>query len=368
MSQSYLLPANSLERLFSVLVASGYTCVGPTIRDGAIVYDRVEGPSDLPQGWTDRQGPGVYRLEPRDDDAYFGYVVGPHSWKKYLFPPEQRLWRMRRSEAGFELVDSAKEPPRYAFIGVRGCELAALEIQDRVFTSGAHTDGYYGRVRAEAFVVAVSCTQSAATCFCASMGTGPAVQDDCDLALTEIVDDEHVFLVRAHSPEGRDLLDELELTASQPALEERARAAIEQAACQERALDTDGLSEFLSDSHGSPRWEDIANRCLACANCTLVCPTCFCSDIEDVSDLTGEHAERWRRWDSCFNPGFSYIHGGEIRRTISARYRQWLTHKLGTWKDQFGTSGCVGCGRCITWCPTGIDLTEEVPQMREARS
>ena len=368
MQATSVLPAESLGRLFDALRARGYSCVGPTIRDGAIVYDQVEGPSDLPRGWTDAQGPGEYRLEPRDDDAYFGYVVGPHSWKKYLFPPEQRLWRMRRSDSGFELVDGRDEPPRYAFLGVRACELAALGIQDRVFTAGTYGDGYYGQVRAEAFVVGVSCTQSAATCFCASMGTGPAVQGDCDLSLTEVLDDEHVFLLHAHSAAGREVLDELALPLATSRQEESARTRVEAAAEQERTLDTDGLPERMRASLQSPRWEEIASRCLACANCTLVCPTCFCSDVEDVSDLTGEHAERWRRWDSCFNPGFTYIHGGEVRRTISARYRQWLTHKLGTWVDQFGTSGCVGCGRCISWCPVGIDLTEEVPKLREAPS
>jgi Fe-S oxidoreductase len=97
----------------------------------------------------------------------------------------------------------------------------------------------------------------------------------------------------------------------------------------------------------------------------MVCPTCFCTTVEDVSDVTGDHAERWRRWDSCFTLGFSYIHGGSIRNSGKARYRQWMTHKLASWIDQFGTSGCVGCGRCITWCPVGIDITEEARAIRD---
>lgn len=366
MSEHFTLPAASLDRLFGALAARGYTCVGPTVRDGAIVYDELTRADDLPRGWTDRQAPGEYRLERRDDDAFFGYVVGPHSWKQFLFPPEQRLWRMRRTaDGGMERVDAPGAPPRYAFIGVRACELAALGIQDRVFTHGAFTDETYRGTRAGAFVVGVSCTQSASTCFCASVGTGPAVRGDCDLALVEVLGDEHVFLVTAHTDEGREVLDELALAAAPTSLEEQAEAAVDAAAEQQRTLDTDGLPELLHGAHDSPRWDEIATRCTSCANCTLVCPTCFCSDIEDVSDLTGEHAERWRRWDSCFNAGFSAIHGGEVRRSISSRYRQWLTHKLGTWVEQFGSSGCVGCGRCITWCPVGIDLTEEIARMQE---
>lgn len=133
-----------------------------------------------------------------------------------------------------------------------------------------------------------------------------------------------------------------------------------------RTLDTDGIRDLLFDNLDHPRWDEVASRCLACTNCTLVCPTCFCSTVEDTTDLTGGVAERWQTWDSCFTMDFSYIHGGSVRKTHRARYRQWLTHKLASWIDQFGTSGCVGCGRCITWCPVGIDLTEEVRALRES--
>ena len=126
-----------------------------------------------------------------------------------------------------------------------------------------------------------------------------------------------------------------------------------------RTLETDGLAAAIRSQPEHPRWAEMADRCMACGNCTQVCPTCFCTSIEDKAALDGTAAERVRRWDSCFTPDFSYIHGGSVRPSVRARYRHWLTHKLGTWHDQFGTSGCVGCGRCITWCPAGIDITEE---------
>jgi len=131
-----------------------------------------------------------------------------------------------------------------------------------------------------------------------------------------------------------------------------------------RRLDTSDLPELLLDNLDHPQWDEVAERCLSCTNCTMVCPTCFCSDVQDVSSLTGEENERVRVWDSCFNPDFSHVHGGNLRPNIRARYRQWLTHKLGAWHGQFGMSGCVGCGRCITWCPVGIDLTAEVAAIR----
>jgi formate hydrogenlyase subunit 6/NADH:ubiquinone oxidoreductase subunit I len=200
------------------------------------------------------------------------------------------------------------------------------------------------------------------------MGTGPQAESGYDLALTELLDAPHRFLVDVGSERGAELLAELprrEATtsdlASAVASGEAARGRMG------RTMETDGVRDLLLASLDSPRWDDVASRCLSCANCTLVCPTCFCSTVEDATDLTGDHAERWRVWDTCFSVDYSYIHGGSIRPSTRSRYRQWLTHKLATWQDQFGTSGCVGCGRCITWCPVGIDITEEVDALRAAR-
>ncbi|MEU5265530.1 4Fe-4S dicluster domain-containing protein [Amycolatopsis sp. NPDC021455] len=123
------------------------------------------------------------------------------------------------------------------------------------------------------------------------------------------------------------------------------------------------LPSVIRESRKSPLWEEVASRCLTCANCTMVCPTCFCTTTEDVTDLSGEHAERHQRWASCFELDFSYVHGGSVRTSGASRYRQWFSHKLGTWHEQFGTSGCVGCGRCIAWCPAGIDITEEAAKL-----
>lgn len=361
----HILEDNDLDALISALVERGYECVGPVLQDGAIVYGPIAGTTDLPRGWTDEQAPGEYRLKRRDDGAYFGYVVGPHSWKKYLFPPERRLWQLKRAGQSFERINERKQTPKYAFIGVRGCEIAALKIQDRVFTGGEFTEPEYKARREQAFVVAVNCTQSADTCFCVSMKTGPEVTSGYDLALTEVVGKEHHFVVQAGTERGREVLADLEAAKANEVHEAAAKERVRQAAeSQTRTIDTDGIKELLQRNFESEQWKEVAERCLSCANCTMACPTCFCSSVEDVADLSGEHAERWRRWDSCFNPEFSYIHGGEVRKTTASRYRQWMTHKLSTWFDQFGSSGCVGCGRCITWCPVGIDLTEEVRKMR----
>jgi formate hydrogenlyase subunit 6/NADH:ubiquinone oxidoreductase subunit I len=331
------------------------------------VYDELTASSDLPIGWTDEQDGGTYRLKKRADEAVFGFVVGPHSWKKFLHPPTLRLWRAKRDGEGFAVIHEEATSPKYAFIGVRACELHSIAIQDKVFLEGSHVDPVYQTRRDGCFIVAVNCGQAGGTCFCFSMKTGPKATSGFDLALTEVLEGErHYFVVEVGTRQGADVLREIQHREAKAEEQMTADHIVANTAEQMgREMDTTGIKELLYHNYEHPRWNDVASRCLTCANCTMVCPTCFCTTVEDVTDLTGDTAERWRRWDSCFTLGFSYVHGGSVRATTKDRYRQWMTHKLATWIDQFGTSGCVGCGRCITWCPVAIDITEEVRAIRK---
>jgi len=367
MDNQSVLTAAGLQALFDSLRRRGYRIVGPKVRDGAIVYDDIEGVPDLPQGWTDEQAPGRYRLARRDDEALFGYAIGPHSWKAFLHPSVQRLWKSRREG---EEVAITTEPPsaeRFAFIGVRACELKAIAVQDQVFLGGAHVDAHYRARREGAFVVAVNCAEAGGTCFCVSMKSGPRVDAGYDLALTEIMDGgEHRFVVEAGSAGGGEVLAELPGRAATEGDLAAAEAVVERtAASMGRQMRSDDLHELLLANLEHPRWDEVADRCLTCGNCTMVCPTCFCTSVEDSSDLAGVESSRSRRWDSCFTMDFTHVPSGSVRASARSRYRQWMTHKLATWIDQFGTSGCVGCGRCLTWCPVGIDITEEVRAIRD---
>jgi sulfhydrogenase subunit beta (sulfur reductase) len=360
----------NLDSLFQVLAGRGYQVVGPTVREGAIVYDRLTSSKDLPSGWTDEQDGGKYRLKPRSDGALFGYAVGPHSWKKFLHPPVQRLWQAKREAGGFQITPETHESPKYALIGVRACELHAIAIQDNVFLGGQYVDPIYKPRREDLFTVAVNCGQAGGTCFCVSMKTGPKAAQGYDLALTEILQNErHYFVVEVGTERGADILSEVPHAPAEEADRQAADRVVDETAHHMgRTMDTAGIKELLYRNYEHPRWDNVAERCLTCANCTMVCPTCFCTTVEDVTDLVGEHAERWRKWDSCFTMDFSYIHGGNVRASARSRYRQWMTHKLATWIDQFGSSGCVGCGRCITWCPVAIDITEEVRAIQQGET
>ncbi len=363
----YRMELDGFDELLAELEGLGYEVLGPTVQDGAITWGKVARRSDLPVGLTDVQEGGKYRVAPLGAPLYFGYAVGPRSLKNYLYPSRRLLFRVEGTRGEFHVEIPESDIPAYAFVGVRPCELAAMAIQDTVFMYGTAVESEYAARRRKAFFVTVNCTHPAATCFCASLGTGPEADAGGDIILTEVyTKEEHFFTARSVSPAGQSLLQSLGLRAATVDEIHAAAKGVDAArAMMQRALDKRELKEALYAMAQHPHWEEVSQRCLACGNCTLVCPTCFCSTVEDTISLDGTAAERWRRWDSCYSLEFSYVHGGSTRKSGAARYRQWLTHKLGSWQDQFGTVGCVGCGRCITWCPVGIDLTEEARYFQE---
>jgi hypothetical protein len=356
----------ALQQIFDNLSGAGFTLVGPRVTDGAIVIDEIERLDELPIGWTDEQAPGSYRLHQSHEPAYFSFNAGAHSWKPYLNPPRTRLFGFQRTRSNpngsghheFSVESADGETPRYAMIGVRACDLSAIGIQDRVFMAPEVNDPVYGKRRRELFVLAVNCTKAGSNCFCTSMKCGPKATTGFDLAFTELPD---IFVVEIGSEAGSEALRDTFWDSATAYDQGRATQALQMTERNiTKHLQIEGLPELMFSNLDHQQWKDVATRCLACGNCTMVCPTCFCSTVEDKCDLSGVKGERERVWDSCFAASFSHVHGGNLRPTLRSRYRQWLTHKFASWQGQFGTLGCVGCGRCITWCPVGIDVTEEL--------
>ena len=353
---------DGIEALISAVRFRGYDIIGPTVRDDTIMLAPIQSMADLPRGISDQQDGGKYRIQKNEGDlSFFGYNLGPSSWKAFLFPENRRLWRITRNENPDS--DPVKGKPM-AFFGVRACEISAIAIQDKVFIREGG-DLEYRRRRESLLIVGVHCRTAASTCFCSSMGTGPEFSGvGVDLLITEVNDQ---LLVEALTEKGRPILESLPIKPTS----EHARHAISEQLKNTlqsitRKMDQTNIKETIYSSITSHNWDDVGARCLSCANCTLVCPTCFCSTVEDISDVEDNHAERWQKWDSCFHVDFSYVHGGARRQTTASRYRQWFTHKLASWHDQFQSSGCVGCGRCIAWCPVGIDLTAEMEAIRKS--
>ncbi|MGZ5441204.1 MAG: 4Fe-4S dicluster domain-containing protein [Thermoanaerobaculia bacterium] len=415
-SATVTIPKTELQRVFANLQATGLTLIGPTLRQNTIILAEIASVDDLPAGWADEQTPGRYKTRHTGQSDWFGYAVGPGAWQGFLYPPRVSLFRAKAGGSSIEVDATQEPPPRYALIGVRPCDLQALRIADRVLLGGPFQDPHYAARRNGAFLFAVNCSRPSSNCFCSSMGCGPSVAsrlfsealcggggpsasspllDDVpaspasrrlasgppalanhprkqsghdtwasgafDLAATELDD---ALVIEVGSDAGSNAMEGTAWTASTARDLDRAAEVIRQAERSiTRDVRTDHLRSFLFENLESPHWKDVASRCLGCGNCTMVCPTCFCTTVTDSIGLS-ERTERIRLWDSCFNGEFSHVHGGNARPSIRARYRQWLTHKFAGYKEQFGVIGCVGCGRCITWCPAGIDVTEELKALR----
>ena len=347
-----------LQGLLDELRRLGYRVLGPRLSQGAIQLADLESIQQMPIGWVDEQQPGRYRLRQQGSN-YFDYVVGPGSLKRFLFPPQVEVLQSLSLHGSFQFTAPKPPPQPLAVIGVRACDLAAVRILDRVLLEGPASDADYRARRQSLFVLAVNCARPAATCFCASMNSGPAVTEGADLALFELPTH---FVLEVGSERGGEVLSAIKWRPCSTREVAEAQQVPRQAEKHlSRALPSrERVRDLLRADLEHEHYDEIAQRCLACSNCTMSCPTCFCSSIHDTSDLSGEMCTRERLWASCFTDDHSYMNSGTVRKSIRARYRQWLTHKLSSWIDQFGTSGCVGCGRCITWCPVGIDLTAEV--------
>lgn len=363
---TYILSVGQLEALIDILHRQGRTTIGPVVQDGVITHDEFNSLTDLAQGWTEEQDAGRYRLEPTGTPEFFAFSSPSTSWKRFLHPERSLLITARRLDGHIEVVHPAPEAPSLAFFGIRSCDLAALDVLDRVFLDPDAIEPTYATRRPNVFIVAAACNHPGTTCFCASMDTGPTPRTGFDLSLRELHGDgHHRFLAEAGSDEGAALLCEVRATpASESTVAAGQDAHVRAVSDMGRSLDAADPPLAAADLD-QPHWDDVASRCLACGNCTMVCPTCFCSTTEDTTDHSGETAERWKAWDSCFTLDFTHLHGDSSRSSTKSRYRHWLLHKLVTWHEQFGTSGCVGCGRCITWCPVGIDLTAEIATLAQ---
>ena len=360
--KDHFLPHAQLQPLIDALQGAGFSCVGPQVREGTIVYDVLTHADQLPWGVRDHQAPGEYTLEVLKEKKAFSWANGPQAIKPILFKPRETIWRAERNAAGtLEFNAHLADEQPVAIIGARACDLAAMAIQDTVFLSQDRTDKPYQQRRERLFVVAVNCTYASKNCFCVSAGTGPNITQPFDLLMTEV---DQGFVIQSGSDRGKIILDSLPLKTATHSQCKNAIQGVEQAAqMQTKRIPFDNqreLRDVLFENLGHPRWEAVAERCLSCGNCTSVCPTCFCHSEQDKPSLDGTHTEHQREWDSCFTRGHSELAGTPVREDTRLRYRQWLTHKVGSWFDQFGSSGCVGCGRCMTWCPVGIDITEEL--------
>jgi len=346
----------SLNGLILNLQRQGFTVVGPSLAEGVVRLKELKGAGDLASGVVDIQGPGSYVLG-GESASVFASVNGPDSPKMYLHPGEVELSRLVDKGSGVEPVSVFRSDKKYAFFGIRPCDLRGVEVMDRTMLMPGFEDPIYSALRHDSIFIVANCTRAGENCFCASMGTGPAAESGYDVALTELPQK----LLYDIPERSMGLFQGIEL---RPATEEELHEGEEMVRRTRermgRTISAKDPARRMYAALDSRVWEKAAERCLACANCTMVCPTCFCNTIVDRTDLRDASVSRVRVWDSCLSKDFVYSAGGNPRQDRISRYRQFVMHKFAYWPDEFGTYGCVGCGRCITWCPVGIDITDTV--------
>jgi len=330
--------------------------IGPSLSEGVVRLRELGGVGDLASGIVDIQSPGGYAIG-GESALVFASVNGPDSPKRYLHPAEVELSKLADKGSGVELLSAFHSDRKYAFFGIRPCDLRGVGVMDRTMLMPGFEDPVYSTLRDDSIFIVVNCTRAGENCFCASMGTGPAAESGYDVAITELPE-KLLFDILGRS---MSLFQGIELNAATEEElregEEMVRNAREQMG---RRISEKDPARQMYAALDSPIWGRVAERCLACGNCTMVCPTCFCNTIIDRTDLRDGSVHRVRVWDSCLSKDFVYSAGGNPRQQRTARYRQFVMHKFAYWPDEFGTYGCVGCGRCITWCPVGIDITDTV--------
>ncbi|MCX7914130.1 MAG: 4Fe-4S dicluster domain-containing protein [Thermodesulfovibrionales bacterium] len=338
--------------------------IGPKVSNNVIVLSEIDF-EDLPLGYRDLQSQGSYKLIKSDESTMFGYSVSADSFKRFLNPPNVEILSFKTSKRGLSFKPLTYQGKPLAFFGIRSCDREALRLYDKVFLEGLERDFYYNSIRQNLILIALNCINPGDNCFCASISTGPEVKGSFDLLITELDD---CLLIESGSSFGDRLIKVLPQESVNETHMTKKKLVLEKCMGMfKKKISFNKLPDLIYKNIENPRWQEIAKRDLECGNCTQVCPTCFCSTTYDSVMLNGISKKiteisgrKIRVWDSCFSRNFARVHGGNFRLSRKARYRHWFAHKLAYSLEQFSLPGCVGCGRCITWCPMGIDLTQEL--------
>ena len=282
--------------------------------------------------------------------------------KDILFPQWENLMHFRMEGKSIELTEEERMEEDYVIFGVRGCDLQAFKVLDKVFLSDP-IDTYYAARREHGTVVALACTSMKDSCFCKNFGVDPA-NPDADVVLWLIGDD---YYCEAYTDKGRDLMAKWDTREAEDGPVEwiKGEIAKKYESLPFAHLNLTGFDgDHLMEKFNSPKWKKLSMACLGCGSCTFACPTCQCYDIRDYD--AGNGIQRYRCWDSCMYSDFTLMAHGTNRPTQLERYRQRFMHKLVYFpSNNDGMYSCVGCGRCIEKCPMNLNIVKVIKALGE---
>jgi len=352
-----LIFAEELTQIVAVLMAEGYTVIGPKDKKLALNLEKLSSPDELALGFVSEEKEGYYRLKPAKTLA-IDAAKPMNSPKYYTEKANQLLYTASQVNNQWEFKTAVVEPEPIAFFGLNACDVASLYILDLTFKQEFKDPVYEKNRQAVQFVVGVNCTHPGNNCFCSTYNTGPRLTYPYDLGLTCLGE---TYLVEAGSQKGKEVLAKLKSEPASQAHLQQKETLLEKAKKQmSKAFNLKKACQVLADNYEHPYWDEPSERCLSCANCINVCPTCYCYQIYRRANLSADEVAVFRSLDACHHLEFAAVHGGNFRPRRVDRLRHWVNHKIFWTIEQYGVPGCVGCGRCITWCPTAIDITEPV--------
>jgi sulfhydrogenase subunit beta (sulfur reductase) len=303
----------------------------------------------------------LYKSIEKAEDVCLDYRRPLKSAKEIFFPQNEVMFYFNQRTQ--KLVESVNREKKTILFGVPPCDLAGIAAQDRLFTTGAFQDVYYLRRRKQTILVGLGCPEPDDTCFCHLFEIDRLASSITDLFLTPIGDR---YFIKVQTEQGEQLVENLPEASPEDskALDDLKNKPVE---FKIEFIPLKDVIPFLRENFDSPVWDEISKRCIGCAACTFVCPTCHCFDITD--DVKKGMGRRVRTWDGCMFPKFTLHASGHNPRTAAAqRMRQRFLHKFSYFVDNQGVISCTGCGRCIAVCPVNMDIRETLKKLIEAAS
>lgn len=310
-----------------------------------------------------KQPSGHYMLRKvtKPDQAALECPISYYSAKEFLLPPGETLFRFKQSGSTAQIEPVIEAEPTILF-GLHPCDVNALWMYDAAF-SRDNPDEHYLRRRELMTIVAINCLRSCDEfSFCRDMKTMSA-KENFDLMLTDLG---KVYFVQVATERGAKLLgDAPDATAEQKAAFQKIEKEKIKDFNHRIEFDIDELPRRLDESYDSLIWDAASRRCYSCGSCVLVCPTCYCFDVDDTIKLNLAEGERKRNWDGCMLEGFAQVAGGEnFRADKSRRLRHRLFRKGKIIREMFDRPGCVGCGRCERACTSKISIVATYNQLK----